>query len=399
MVAAVRARVDDLQALLVQVRRDLHVHPELSWQETRTTAVIAEQLAAAGVEHRLLPGTGLIADIGPADAEQRVALRADIDALPVHDATGLSYASADDGAAHACGHDVHTTAVLGAALALKQHESELAAHGRAVRFLFQPAEEVIPGGSHHVIDHGGLEDVHQVFAVHCDPSIDVGRVGLVTGALTSACDAVTVTLTGKGGHTSRPHLTQDLTFALAKVVTDVPAALSRRLDPRAGAALVWGHVQAGNASNVIPAEGMVSGTLRLLDVDVWREADGLVEQLVNEVVAPYAVAARTHHVRGVPPVVNSAAAVLSLSRAAAAAFGADAVVPTRQSLGGEDFSWYLTHVPGAMARLGTRTPDGPTYELHQGDLVVDERAITGGARLLASAALYHATHEDDSPLR
>ncbi|MDE9367091.1 amidohydrolase [Luteipulveratus sp. YIM 133132] len=397
--SAVRSEVDRLETLLVQARRDLHAHPELSWQETRTTAVIADRLRSAGIEPRLLPGSGLIADVGAPEPQQRVALRADIDALPVPESSGLSFASATEGVAHACGHDVHTTAVLGAALALKQQESELVARGRAVRVLFQPAEEMVPGGAHHVIDHGGLDGVDQVLAVHCDPSVDVGQVGLVTGAITSACDRVHVTLTGKGGHTSRPHLTQDLTYALAKVVTEVPAALSRRLDPRSGAALVWGHVQAGHAANVVPATGEASGTLRILDVEVWERMGDLIERLVTDVVAPYGVTARTEHVRGVPPVVNSAAAVLTLRRAASAAFGADAVVPTRQSLGGEDFSWYLGRVPGAMARLGTRTPGGRTYELHQGDLVVDERAITAGAKLLASAALYHATVEDDSPLR
>ncbi|AKU16125.1 amidohydrolase [Luteipulveratus mongoliensis] len=399
LVDAVRSEVDDIAPELIQVRRDLHAHPELSWQETRSTELLAEQLTAAGIEHRLLPGSGLIADVGPRDADRRVALRADLDALPIPDRSGLPFASTVEGVAHACGHDVHTTAVLGAALALKKHEQALTAHGRAVRFLFQPAEEIVPGGAHHVMDHGGLDAVHQVLAVHCDPSVDVGQVGLVTGAITSACDAVHITLSGKGGHTSRPHLTQDLTFALAKVVTDVPAALSRRLDPRAGAALVWGQVHAGNAANVIPATGSVSGTLRILDAEVWHQLGDLVEQLVAEIVAPYGVTATTDHVRGVPPVVNSAAAVLSLSRAASAALGADAVVPTQQSLGGEDFSWYLGSVPGAMARLGTRTPGGPTYELHQGDLVVDERAITYGAQLLATAALYHGAVEDDSPLR
>src|SRR5690606_772427 len=191
----------------------------------------------------------------------------------------------------ACGHDFHTAAVLGAGLVLAELEAELRARGIAVRLLFQPAEEVIPGGAHQVIGAHALEGADSVFAVHCDPSIDVGQIGLRTGSLTAACDQVRVELTGKGGHTSRPHLTEDLTFALAKVVTDVPAALSRRLDPRAGAALVWGEVHAGKASNVIPSSGYATGTLRMLDATVWESIRPLLHEIVQDVVARYNVSA------------------------------------------------------------------------------------------------------------
>jgi amidohydrolase len=198
---------------------------------------------------------------------------------------------------------------------------------------------------------------------------------------------VLVRLHGSGGHTSRPHLTQDLTYALGKVITDVPGALSRRLDPRSGASLVWGYVRAGSAKNVVPSLGEVGGTLRLLDVRVWEKARSLVEQLVQAVVAPYGVTAEVEYVRGVPPVVNSANAARVFTRAATAVVGASGVVGTEQSLGGEDFAWYLEKVPGAMARLGTRTPGGPTYDLHQGDLRVDDAAVGLGAGLLARVAL------------
>jgi amidohydrolase len=316
-----------------------------------------------------------------------VVLRADIDALPLADLKDVPYASTREGMCHACGHDVHTTVVLGAALALKAVEGALVERGLAVRCIFQPAEEVVPGGAHEVLQSGALDGVDRAYAVHCDPSIDVGTVGLTAGPITAACDAVEVTLTGPGGHTSRPHLSADLTFALGKVLTDVPAVLSRRIDPRAGVALVWGQVEAGNAANVIPATGRVVGTLRVLDADEWRRIDGLVEEAVRDVVAPYHVAAKVDHVRGVPPVVNDQDCVATLADAVRATAGDRAVVPTRQSLGGEDFSWLLQTTPGALARLGTRTPGGATYELHQGDLVVDEAAIGIGARLLAVAAL------------
>jgi amidohydrolase len=370
---------------LLAFRRDLHAHPELSREETRTTARISEHLAAAGIAARPLSGTGLLADVGPEQPSYRVALRADIDALPVRERTGLPFASTTPGVCHACGHDVHTAALLGAMLALKAEEETLRERGVAVRAIFQAAEEVIPGGAHDAISHRAMDGVDAVFAVHCDPSLDVGSVGLREGPLTAACDHIRVVLHGRGGHTSRPQLTEDLIYALAKVVTDVPAALGRRLDPRAGAALVWGVVNAGKASNVIPSSGECSGTLRMLDANAWHSVGPLLEEIVEGVVAPYGVEAKLERVKGVPPVVNQVEAVEALRLATLA--GGMRVAPTPQSLGGEDFSWYLAHAPGAMARLGTREPGGPTYDLHQGDLVVHEDAVTGGALLLALAAV------------
>lgn len=385
--AAAVAEIDRLLPQLIAWRRDLHAHPEIAHREIRTTGFLRDTLTAAGIEVTPLPGTGLIADLGATNAVRRIALRADLDALPVPERSGLPFRSTVDGVCHACGHDVHTTVVLGVALALKTVESSLIERGLAVRCIFQPAEEVMPGGAHEVLDFGAMDDVDRALAVHCDPSIDVGTVGLTVGPITAACDAIDITLTGPGGHTSRPHLSADLTFALGKVVTEVPAVLSRRLDPRSGVALVWGRVEAGNAANVIPATGRVVGTLRMLDADEWKRVDGLVAQVVQEIVAPYKVAARVNHIRGVPPVVNDATAVAALAGAARATEGERSVVPTRQSLGGEDFSWLLQGTPGALARLGTRAPGGPTYELHQGDLVVDESAIGVGTRMLAVAAL------------
>ena len=254
-----------------------------------------------------------------------------------------------------------------------------------MRGIFQAAEEIMPGGAHDAITAGALDGVDAVFAVHCDPSLDVGQVGLREGPLTAACDQVTVSLHGRGGHTSRPQLTEDLTYALAKVVTDVPAALSRRLDPRAGAALVWGTISAGRAPNVIPSTGECQGTLRMLDAQAWLTVGPLLEEIVHAVVQPYGVQAKVERVKGVPPVVNTTTGIEAFRLASLA--GGMHPVPTSQSLGGEDFSWYLAHTDGAMARLGTRTHGGPTFDLHQGDLVVDEDSITFGARLLSSVAV------------
>jgi len=369
---------------LVDLRRDLHAHPELSWAEVRTSELVSSRLGEAGWTVTRLPRTGLIADLG--SEGPLVALRADLDALPVEDRTDDPWTSSVPGVAHACGHDVHTASLLGAGVALAEvHHRGLLA-GR-VRLLFQPAEEVMPGGALSLLEHGALEDVSRVFGLHCDPALDVGTLGLRVGPLTGAADALDVRLTGEGGHTSRPHLTQDLTFALGTLVTQLPAVLSRRLDPRAGLSLVWGLVQSGSAPNVIPASGRAAGTVRMLDPLAWAESETLVRELINQIVGPYGVHAEVSYLRGVPPVVNEPGATLVLGDAIERVVGPAGHLSTQQSLGGEDFGWFLHQVPGAMARLGTRTPGGPTYDLHQGNLRIDDRAVPIGARVLAEAAV------------
>ncbi len=328
--------------------------------------------------------TGFAADLGTDGS--LVALRADMDALPVQDLTDDPWASSVPGVAHACGHDVHTSALVGAALALAEVHDRGLLPGR-VRLLFQPAEEVMPGGAVHLMDEGALEGVERVFALHCDPGVDVGQVGLRLGPLTSAADRVEVRLTGTGGHTSRPHLTGDLTFALAKVTTELPAVLSRRMDPRAGVSVVWGSLHAGSAPNVIPDHGLVTGTVRILDAVAWADCEGVVREVVADIVRPYGVTAEIDYQRGVPPVVNDPVSNRILADAVRTVLGEVGQVVAPQSLGGEDFGWYLDRVPGAMMRLGTRTPGGATYDLHQGNLLVDERATGIGARLMAEAAM------------
>ncbi|MFT4081875.1 MAG: amidohydrolase [Nocardioides sp.] len=381
--AIIAAALDAHEAELIDVRRDLHAHPELSWSEHRTTELVAERLEKAGWRVARLAGTGLLADLG--EGPRRVALRADLDALPVEDDVPDSWRSTVPGVAHACGHDVHTTAVLGAGLALAELQQTTGLPG-AVRLIFQPAEEVMPGGALHLMSLGALDGVDRILGLHCDPGVDVGRVGLRSGALTSAADLLEVQLTGTGGHTSRPHLTGDLVFALAKVTTELPAVLSRRMDPRAGISVVWGRVAAGQAPNVIPRSGSVAGTVRILDSDAWNECEQVVREVVAELVAPYGVVARVNYQRGVPPVVNDEDSYAVLVEAVTAVLGERGIAAAAQSLGGEDFGWYLEQVPGAMIRLGVRTPGGPTYDLHQGDLRVDERALGVGARVLATAA-------------
>jgi amidohydrolase len=383
--AVVETVIDKREDELVDLRRDLHAHPELSWQERRSTDLVSHHLDEVGWRLVRTGDSGLIADLGDGDGP-RVALRADLDALPVNDLTDDPWRSRVDGVAHACGHDVHTTALLGAGLALAEVHAAGQLPGR-VRLLFQPAEEVMPGGATRLIELGALDDVSRIFCLHCDPTIDVGQVGLREGPVTGAADALEIRLRGGGGHTSRPHLTEDLTFALGKIVTELPAVLSRRLDPRAGVSVVWGRLEAGRALNVIPDEGTLAGTVRMLDAVAWSDMDERIRRHVAQIVAPYGVRAEVDYLRGVPPVVNDAASVALLGRAVDEVLGTAGRVPTSQSLGGEDFAWYLTEVSGAMGRLGTRQPGGPTYDIHQGNLRVDERATAIGAKILAAVAV------------
>ena len=369
----------------------------------RTTRVVASRLRRAGLSPRPLPTTGLVCDIVPSGLEssaerpELIALRADIDALPVRDEKAAPYRSQVPGVCHACGHDVHTAGVLGAGLVL----AELAQQGlltRPVRLVFQPAEEIMPGGAHDVIDAGGLQGVDRILALHCDPRLDTGKLGLTVGPITSASDRVLVRLSGRGGHTARPHLTQDVVHALGVLVSQLPAVLGRRLDPRAGVSLVWGRVTAGHVANAIPAEGWAEGTIRCLDAQAWETAPALAAELAAQLVAPFGVTAEVDTYRGVPPVVNDDASVSLLREAAEAVLGGDSAVPTDQSLGAEDFAWYLEHVPGALARLGVRRPgDREAADLHQGTFDPDENAIGIAARLLASSVVLGPMRAAASP--
>jgi amidohydrolase len=374
---------------LVRLRRDLHAHPELGRHEVRTTRILHERLTAAGLAPRVLPGgTGLIADVGSSRPGQPVlAFRGDLDALPVQDQKTASYRSTVDGVCHACGHDVHTAVLLGAGLVLAALDNAGHLPGR-VRLVFQPAEELTPGGALDVIEAGAVDGVDRILALHCDPRLPAGQVGVRTGPITGAADRLVVRLAGPGGHTARPHLTADLVHALGTVATQLPAALSRRVDPRAGLSVVWGCVAAGSTPNAIPESGSLEGTVRCLDPGAWEEAPDLIRDLVIALAAPYGVRAAVGYERGVPPVVNDSATSQLFVRAGHVALGPDAVVETEQSLGGEDFAWYLRRVPGAMARLGVARPDASVlHDLHQGAFDVDERAIPAGTRLLVAAAL------------
>ncbi|MDF3312344.1 M20 family metallopeptidase [Rhodococcus sp. T2V] len=367
---------------LSQWRRHIHANPELARHEYATTEFVATRLAAAGLSPELLPGgTGLTCDLGPSDGP-RIALRADMDALPLQELTGATYSSTVPGVSHACGHDAHTTILLGTGLAL----SEIPDLPVGVRLIFQPAEEVMPGGALEVVAAGRLEGVSRIFALHCDPRLAAGRVGVRLGAITSAADTIEVVLDSPGGHTSRPHLTTDLVFALGTVVTGLPGMLSRRIDPRTGTVMVWGAVSAGRAPNAIPQTGMMTGTVRTGDHETWEMLEPLVREIVHGLLAPTGVRYQLNYRRGVPPVVNDEVST-RMFEDAIRTVGPDALADTPQSGGGEDFSWYLEEVPGAMARLGVWSGAGEQLDIHQPTFDLDERALGVGVRVLSSLVL------------
>lgn len=367
-------------------RRHIHAHPELGRQEFATTQFVATHLADAGLNPKVLPGgTGLICDLGP-EHGPRIALRADMDGLPMADRTGTPYASVVPNVAHACGHDAHTAVLLGAALALNA-VPELPV---GVRLIFQAAEELMPGGAVDAIAAGALVGVSRIFALHCDPRLAVGKVAVRAGPITSAADHIEVTLHSLGGHTSRPHLTGDLVYGLGTLITGVPGVLSRRVDPRNSTVMVWGAVDAGVAANAIPQTGTLAGTLRTANHDTWLTLESIVRETVSSLLAPLGIEHTLQYRRGVPPVVNEEISTRILTHAIEA-LGPDVLSDTRQSGGGEDFSWYLEEVPGAMARLGVWSGRGRQLDLHQPTFDIDERSLAVGVRMLVNTVEQAAT--------
>ena len=377
-----------LNERLIAIRRDIHAHPEIGHHEHRTTALIVDQLERSGLvakvprwHRRLLRCVArwlrrLLRSAGTARRHRRP---------PIPDGKNVDYASKNPGVCHACGHDVHTAILLGVGIVLSRLR-DLDLLTRGVRLIFQPAEETSPGGALDAIEGGVLHDLTEIYALHCDPRTDVGQIALKVGPITSAVDQVNIALSGTGGHTSRPQLTQDVIGALGALATMTQLLLSRRVDPRSGVSLMWGSMHSGSVANAIPRTGEIAGTLRALDAAGWQLAKQLIPELAADIVRPFGVDVDVAVTDGVPPAVNHARGVRRLTRAAEELLGPDAVTTTEQSLGGEDFSWMLQQVPGALARLGVRTPGKVCPDIHQPTFVADEGCIPVGLKVLAEVA-------------
>lgn len=368
----IRALAAKIAPQAIELRRAIHRRPELGREETATTARVASTLRTAGIVPWVRQaGTGLTADIGTKGS--LVAFRADLDALPIFEQTGLPYASEVPGLMHACGHDAHTAIGVGIALALQ----ELGHLPGRVRFIFQPAEELFPGGADEMLREGAIEGVDAIIAMHVDPTLPVGQLGFKTGAITSSSDRFLITVDGPGGHTARPHESVDTIFAAGQVITQLPALLDRLVDARTPLSLVFGRVQGGNVGNVIPTSVELTGTCRLLDREAWERMPKLVERLVQDIVAPLGADATVHYEVGIPPVVNDQFVVAEAEFAVSRILGTQAVAETHASLGAEDFSYFVQEIPGALFRLGTQLPDRRT-DLHSAWFDIDEAAIEVG---------------------
>ena len=374
---------------LIDFRRDLHRNPELSMRETATTEKIHDWLRANGLAPQVLKvGTGLVCDIGNAAAGPTIALRADIDALAMNDLTDSAYTSRVPGVAHACGHDVHTSVVLGAGLALQALDEIGRLQGR-VRLIFEPGEETVPGGAVYVIEEGWLDGVSAIFGLHCDPKTRVGFLGTRIGAITSASDTVEILLSGPGGHTARPERTVDLVRVAGRMVDQLPGRFSELAAGIGETRLVFGALHSGNAHNVIPSSAVLRGTIRTPSWELWDSAPELLNRAIADVVGDSGASWELSENRGIPPVMNAAEPTEVMGEATRRALGANSVVATEQSWGGDSFGWYLEKVPGTYARLGTHgiEGEGPLLDLHASTFDVDERCIDVGVQVLVNTSM------------
>ncbi|HEY3287663.1 MAG TPA: M20 family metallopeptidase [Gemmatimonadaceae bacterium] len=381
---AVRALFTEADAaLLVELRRDLHAHPELSWKEVRTQARLEDALHHIGIaEVRRIAGTGLVARVpGTVPGAPVIALRGDIDALPIQEATGLPYASRHEGVMHACGHDVHAAWAIGAALLL--HRAPAAGD---VIIVLQPAEEVGAGAS-RVLESGALQGVQAIFGGHVDRRFEVGQVCAQPGPLAASTDTFTITLAGTGAHGARPHESADPVVGLAALVTALQTIVSRRLDPAQPGVVTVGMLHAGSAPNIIPETAALQGTVRATTAASRDLIVGEVDRLAFGVAAAYRLEATIAWGHRTPPVVNSPDGARWAAEAAARVLGADAIVPLgTTNMGGEDFAFYLEQIPGCFLRIGAREPHGERTAAHSPRFHAAEEALFIGAAVLAECA-------------
>jgi len=378
----IRSLANKLAPRLLEIRRHLHSHPELSGQEYQTAAYVAGVLSSCGLHVREAVGkTGVVGELDNlATAEPWFAVRTDMDALPIQELTGLDYASHRAGVMHACGHDLHTTVGLGTAMVLAQLEETLP--GR-VRFLFQPAEEIAQGAGWMVQD-GVMQDVAAVVGLHVAPTIPVGSVGIRYGALTAAADDLEIQIIGESGHGARPYEAIDAIWVAAQVMTTLQQAIGRTQNPLRPVVLTIGQIEGGRAPNVIADRVKLLGTVRSLHPETRAMLPEWIEKIVASVCQPCGARYEIDYRLLVSSVQNDLELTELLEGTAQEAWGRDRVHRLLEaSLGAEDFSVYLEHAPGTMFRLGVGRQEQTNYPLHHPKFEVDEAAITVGVVTLA----------------
>nr|WP_199329242.1 M20 family metallopeptidase [Coleofasciculus sp. FACHB-1120] len=382
---------EKLAPRLIEIRRHIHAHPELSGQEYQTAAYVAGVLSSCGLHVQEAVGkTGVIGELkGQGIDERLLAIRTDMDALPIVERTSLEYASRLPGIMHACGHDVHTTVGLGTVMVLSQLGDTLPGN---VRFVFQPAEEIAQGAGWMVAD-GAMENVSAIMSVHVFPSIPAGSVGIRYGALTAAADDLEIIIKGESGHGARPHEAVDAIWIAAQAIASLQQAISRTQNPLRPVVLTIGKIEGGRAPNVIADHVRLLGTVRSLHPETHASLPQWIEQIVCNICKTYGATCEVNYRRGVPSVQNDSALTQLVETAAKEAWGSDRVqILLEPSLGAEDFSMYLEHAPGTMFRLGVGYPDRKNYPLHHPQFEVDESAIITGVVTLAYAVCKYWHH-------
>ena len=378
-----KAEVKAAQQELLAIRRHLHAHPELSGNEHQTAALVAGELRKLGWRVQEGVGrTGVLAELGPSGGPV-VALRVDMDALPVEERTGLPYASLNQGLMHACGHDIHTTVGLGVARILAPLAEEL---GGTVRLLFQPAEETAQGAAWMVAD-GAMQGVDALFGVHVFPSLSVGTIGVRSGSLTAAAGELEVEVLGEGGHGARPHQSTDAIWIAARVVSGLQEAISRRLDALHPVVVSFGRIEGGKAFNVIADHVRLLGTVRCLDLELHSQLPSWIEETVQAICKGYGGEARVRYRCISPPVHNDPELTQLLADEAVELLGRPQVEWLEQpSLGAEDFAELQRDTPSTMFRLGVAGPKGCT-PLHSNTFAADEAAVGVGVEVLSASLL------------
>jgi amidohydrolase len=367
---------------MVAIRRDLHRYPELSWQEHQTAERISAALHELGIPHRRLMGTGVVADLPGGEGLAAVALRADIDALPIQEETGLPFASANDGVMHACGHDGHTSILLGAAELLAR-AGDLPA---PVRLIFQPAEEK-GAGAKALMEAGVLENVAIAFAGHLDRHFSTGILVVTDGAVSASTDHFKIRVTGRGGHAARPHETIDAVVVGSLIVTAIQTIVSREIDPTHPSIVTVGRFEAGKVPNVIAGQAELEGTIRAQDPQVREHLKKSIRRVAESIGQLHQAGLEVEIIDGTPPVINTPKATALARRAAAEIVGEEHVRTLgRANMGGEDFAYYLKEIPGCYIRFGARLPDRQGFAAHSSRFDFDEEALPIGAAWMAEVA-------------
>ncbi len=360
---------------MVSVRRDLHRHPELAWQEERTAERICEELDNLGIAHRRVCDTGVIADLPGTSAAPAVALRADTDALPIHEETGLPFASENDGAMHACGHDAHTSMLLGAAEILARH----GALEVPVRLIFQPAEET-GSGAEAMVEAGALEGVAMIFGGHIDPRFPTGSLLLTPGTVNASTDTFHITVSGRGGHAGRPHETIDALDLGSQIVAALQTIVSRQVNPDDPSVISVTMFRAGTAVNAIAEHAMLSGTARAHDEAVRVHLKESMERIAGSIAQSHGATAVVEFAEGSPAVVNTPE-MLALAREAALETVPEERITRlpQANMGGEDFGYYLQKISGCYIRFSAGQAGHDVFSAHSSKFDIDEEALAYGA--------------------